>query len=59
LVISADVPPQDGETDEQRQERKNANAAWAIRRQQELTIAAPSAGQPPANAGQVNVNIGQ
>jgi hypothetical protein len=27
LVISADVPPQDGETDEQRQERKNANAA--------------------------------
>jgi hypothetical protein len=27
LVISADVPPQDGETDEQRQERENANAA--------------------------------
>jgi hypothetical protein len=27
LVISADVPPQDGETEEQRQERENANAA--------------------------------
>jgi hypothetical protein len=27
LVVSADVPPQDGETDEQRQERENANAA--------------------------------
>jgi hypothetical protein len=27
LVISADVPPQEGETDTQRQERENANAA--------------------------------
>jgi hypothetical protein len=27
LVVSADVPPQDGETDAQRQERENANAA--------------------------------
>jgi hypothetical protein len=59
LVVSADVPPQDGETDKQRQERENANAARAVRRQQELAIAAPVAGQPPANAGQVNVNIGQ
>jgi hypothetical protein len=34
LVVSADVPPQDGETDEQRQERENANAARAVRQQQ-------------------------
>jgi hypothetical protein len=27
LIVSADVPPQDGETDAQRQERENANAA--------------------------------
>jgi hypothetical protein len=33
LVVSADVPPQDGEIDEQRQERENANAARAVRRQ--------------------------
>jgi hypothetical protein len=58
LVISADVPPQDGEIDE-RQERENANAARAIWRQQELVIAALGAGQPPANAGQVNANVGQ
>jgi hypothetical protein len=31
LVVSTDVPPQDGETDEQCQERKNANAARAVR----------------------------
>jgi hypothetical protein len=31
LVVSADVPPQDGETDEQRQERENANTARAAR----------------------------
>jgi hypothetical protein len=30
LVVSADVPPQDGETDEQRQERENANTARAV-----------------------------
>jgi hypothetical protein len=30
LVVSVDVPPQDGETDEQCQERENANAARAI-----------------------------
>jgi hypothetical protein len=30
FVVSADVPPQDGETDEQRQERENANAARAV-----------------------------
>jgi hypothetical protein len=30
LVVSTDVPPQDGETDEQRQERENANAARAV-----------------------------
>jgi hypothetical protein len=47
LVVSADVPPQDGETNEQRQERENANAARAVRRQQEITAAAPGAGQQP------------
>jgi hypothetical protein len=36
LVVSADVPPQDGETNEQRQEHENANASRAIRRQQEI-----------------------
>jgi hypothetical protein len=34
LAVSADVPSQDGETDEQRQERENANAARAVRQQQ-------------------------
>jgi hypothetical protein len=33
LVVSADVPPQDGETDEQRVERENTNADRAARRQ--------------------------
>jgi hypothetical protein len=59
LVVSADVPPQDGETDAQRQERENANAARAVRRKQEVTAAAPGAGLQPANAGQVNANVGQ
>jgi hypothetical protein len=31
LVVFADVPPQDGETDEQRQKHENANAARAVR----------------------------
>jgi hypothetical protein len=31
LAVSTDVPPQDGETDEQRQECENANAARAVR----------------------------
>jgi hypothetical protein len=57
LVISADVPPQDGETDEQCQERKNANAERAVRRQQELAAAALAAGQQPVNVGQVNDNF--
>jgi hypothetical protein len=52
LVVSADVPPQDGETDEQRIERENANAARATRRQQELAVAAPAAGQHVGNIGQ-------
>jgi hypothetical protein len=30
LVVSTDVPPQDGETDEQSQERENTNAARAV-----------------------------
>jgi hypothetical protein len=54
LVAYADVPPQDGETDAQRQERENANAARAILRQQE--IAAPGADLQLANVGQVNSN---
>jgi hypothetical protein len=40
LVVSANVPPQDGEIDEQHQEHENANAARAVRRQQELVAAA-------------------
>jgi hypothetical protein len=59
LVVSADVPLQDGETDAQRQERENANAARAVRRKQEVTAATPGAGLQPANAGQVNANVGQ
>jgi hypothetical protein len=39
LVVSADVPPQDGETDEQCQEHENANAARAVRRQQQIVVA--------------------
>jgi hypothetical protein len=43
LVVSADIPPQDGETNEQHVECENAKAARAIRRQQELAAAAPAA----------------
>jgi hypothetical protein len=64
LVVSADVPQQDGETDVQRQERENANAARAVQRQQKIATAAPGVGLQPANAeqvnaGQVNTNAGQ
>jgi hypothetical protein len=59
LVVSADVPPQDGESDEQRQERENVNAARAVRRQQELAAATPGAGHQRTNAGQVNANTRQ
>jgi hypothetical protein len=54
LVVPADVPPQDGEMDAQRQERENANAARAVRRQKEIT--APGADLQLANVGQVNAN---
>jgi hypothetical protein len=57
LVVSADVPPQDGEIDTQRQERENANTARAFQRQQE--IAAPGADLQLANGGQVNANPAQ
>jgi hypothetical protein len=57
LVVSVDVPPQDGETDAQRQERENANATRAVRRQQE--IAAPAADLQLDNVGQVNANLAQ
>jgi hypothetical protein len=33
LVVSTDLPPQDGETYEQRAQRENANADRAARRQ--------------------------
>jgi hypothetical protein len=59
LVVSADVPPQDGETDEQHQECENANAERVVRRQQELAAAILAAGQQPVNAGQVNDNARQ
>jgi hypothetical protein len=59
LVFSVDVPLQDGETDTQRQERENANADRAVRRQQEIAAAAPAAGLQPTNAGQVNANPAQ
>jgi hypothetical protein len=59
VVVSADVPPQDGETEEQWQECLNTNAARAVRPQQELAAPAPGAGQQPVNAGQVNDNAGQ
>jgi hypothetical protein len=63
LVVSADVPPQDGETGEQCQERENTYAISAARRQQELAAAIPGAGQQPGqqplNVGQVNDNTGQ
>jgi hypothetical protein len=45
LVVSTDVPPQDGETEEHCMERENANAARATHQQQELAAAAPAAGQ--------------
>jgi hypothetical protein len=59
LVVSADVPPQDGETDEQFQECENANAARAVRRQQELATPTLGVGQQLLNVGQVNDNAGQ
>jgi hypothetical protein len=63
LVVSVNVPPKDGEIDEQCQERENAKAARAVRRQQELAAPTPSAGQQPVqqpvNAGQANDNTGQ
>jgi hypothetical protein len=57
LVVFEDVPPQDREIDAQRQERENANAARAVRRQQEIT--APGADLQLANVGQVNANPAQ
>jgi hypothetical protein len=57
FVVSADVPPQDRETDMQRQERENANTARVVQRQQEIT--APGADLQLANVGQVNANLAQ
>jgi hypothetical protein len=58
VVVSTDEPLRDGETDEQRVERENANTARAVRRQQELAAAALATGQHAGNAGQGNDNIG-
>jgi hypothetical protein len=52
LVVFANVPPQDGEIDEQRIERENANATRATPRQQELAAAASAIGQHAGNVGQ-------
>jgi hypothetical protein len=52
LVVSADVPPQPGETDEQHLERENANIARATRRQQEADAAAAAACHPAGNVVQ-------
>jgi hypothetical protein len=54
LLVSADVPPQVGEMDEQCQQRENTNAARVVRRQQEADAAAAAApqrapGQPMGN----------
>jgi hypothetical protein len=43
--------PKDGETDEQRVERENANADRAAHWQQELPAAASAGGQHAGNAG--------
>jgi hypothetical protein len=51
LVVSADVP------NTQRQERENANATRAVRRQEE--VAALGAGLQLSNVGQVNANAAQ
>jgi hypothetical protein len=59
LVVSANVPPQYGEIDAHRQERENANAARAVRRQQEIAAPASGAGLQLANVGHVNANAGQ
>jgi hypothetical protein len=56
LVVSADVPLQDREIDEQRVECDNANTDRAACQQQELAAAAPAAGQ---HAGQHAGNTGQ
>jgi hypothetical protein len=58
LVFSTDVPPQDGETDEQHVEHENAHADRAAHRQQELIAAAPAVGQHAGNSGQCSNNIG-
>jgi hypothetical protein len=50
MVVSADIPPEDGETDEQCVERENANAVGAARQQQELAAAAPPTGHHAGNA---------
>jgi hypothetical protein len=44
LVVSANVPPQVGETDEHRIQCENANVARATHRQQEVDAAAAAVG---------------
>jgi hypothetical protein len=59
MVITVDVPPQDKKTEERQQEHENANAARAVRCQQELATPTQGTGQQPVNTGQVNDNAGQ
>jgi hypothetical protein len=54
-VVSADVPTQPGETDEQCIQCENANAARATRHQQEVDVAAAAAGHPQAMLQKVPV----
>jgi hypothetical protein len=51
-VVSADVPTQPGETDEQCIQCENANVARATRRQQEVDVAAAAAGHPAGNVAE-------
>jgi hypothetical protein len=52
LVVSADVPPQAGEPDEQCIQRENANAARATIHHQEVDAATTIASQPTDNVVQ-------
>ena len=55
LVVSADVPPQDGETAEQAQAREAANADHARRRQAEADQAAQNGAAQANTNAQANV----
>jgi hypothetical protein len=48
-VVSVDVPPQAGETDEQHVQRENANDTRGVHRQEKINATAAATGQPDAN----------